>query len=261
MGVSVLTVLVGMLPFTVMQPAAANQSYLHVIGDAFQFGSSELLYREFHCGERDRLSSKVFYQQDDGSLIARKLLDYDSGTTTPSFVQQNYRAGEKVEISFDQQEVFMSMTDATDRELQKRYPIVDIESNPLVIDAGFDMFVRQNWEPLIAGQTREFDFPLASRSSLVSLRIKSSTCSYSSESDQCFVLEPANWLFRMLASPIELGYDAQAVRLTRYRGLSNINDENGDGLIVDIHYRYPVVSETACNTENLPLPDDFKKSS
>jgi hypothetical protein len=42
----------------------------------------------------------------------------------------------------------------------------------------------------------------------------------------------------MLASPIELGYDSSLMRLNRYRGLSNINDDNGDGLVVDIKYQY-----------------------
>jgi hypothetical protein len=42
----------------------------------------------------------------------------------------------------------------------------------------------------------------------------------------------------MLASPIELGYDSTLMRLNRYRGLSNINDDNGDSLVVDIKYQY-----------------------
>ena len=48
----------------------------------------------------------------------------------------------------------------------------------------------------------------------------------------------------MLASPIELGYDSTLMRLSRYRGLSNINDDNGDGLVVDIKYQYQEAAVT-----------------
>jgi hypothetical protein len=41
---------------------------------------------------------------------------------------------------------------------------------------------------------------------------------------------------RILVKPIELGYDKEARRLTRFRGLSNIGDANGNGLVVDIKY-------------------------
>jgi hypothetical protein len=32
--------------------------------------------------------------------------------------------------------------------------------------------------------------------------------------------------------------------LNRYRGLSNINDDNGDGLVVDIKYQYQETAVT-----------------
>ena len=41
------------------------------------------------------------------------------------------------------------------------------EDLPLVIDAGFDAFVRQHWDSLVAGDTHRFQFPFADRESLV----------------------------------------------------------------------------------------------
>lgn len=246
--------LVAMSALPALQGAVANQSSRHVIGDAFGLKSNDPLYSETHCGINE-LASEVIYQHRDGTLIAHKALDYESGPTTPSFVQHNIQAREKIRVSFDQQEVSMSVTTAGNKELENKYPVNDIDSTPLVIDAGFDVFIRHNWDKLVAGETREFQFPLASRSSLVSLQVKPSVCSYATETDQCFKLEPANWFFRMLASPIELGYDANLARLTRYRGLSNINDESGKGLVVDIRYRYQATPGTACNIDRLLLSD------
>jgi len=233
-----------------LQGAVANQSSEHVIGDAFGLKSNDLLYSETHCVSNE-LAREVIYQQRDGTLIAHKALDYQSGPTTPSFVQHNIQAKEKIKVSFDQQEVSMSVTTSGNKELENKYPVIDIDSTPLVIDAGFDVFIRDNWDKLVSGESREFQFPLASRSSLVSLQVKPSVCRYETETDQCFMLEPANWFFRMLASPIELGYDANLARLTRYRGLSNINDESGKGMIVDIKYRYQATPGTACSIDHL----------
>ena len=79
-----------------------------------------------------------------------------------------------------------------------------------------------------------------------SLRIQALGCSYPTQTDQCFRLDVANWLLRILVKPIELGYDAEARRLTRFRGLSNIGDANGDGLVVDIRYDYEDLGVQAC---------------
>ncbi len=244
--------LILLLLLPALQNAVANQSAEYVVGDAFGLKSNDYLYRETHCGI-DELTSEVIYQQRDGTLIAHKTLDFQSGPTTPSFVQHGIQANEKIKVSFEQQAVSMSVINSAGKELENSHSVVDVEVTPLVIDAGFDGFVRANWEGLVSGETRRFQFPLASRASLISLQVKSSTCSYETDTDLCFTLEPANWFFRMLASPIELGYDANLARLTRYRGLSNINDENGKGLVVDIRYRYQPTPGTACSIDRLLL--------
>jgi len=254
-----LITMIALVGLPAMQGAIANQSSEHVIGDAFGLKSNDFLYSETYCGISE-LASEVIYQDPDGTLLAHKKLDYLSGPTTPSFVQHNIQANEKIAVSFDQQAVSMSVTDSTNREIENVSSVIDTDGTPLVIDAGFDVFIRNNWDKLVAGKTREFQFPLASRSSLVSLQVKPSVCSYESEADQCFTLEPANWFFRMLASPIELGYDANLARLTRYRGLSNINDESGKGLIVDIRYRYSASPGTACDIDRLLLSDNGIKN-
>ncbi len=238
-----------------VQGVFANQSTGQVVGEAFGLESSELLYSEIHCGIDDH-ASEVIYQQSDGTLIAHKLLDYQSGAITPSFIQHNVQSEEKIEVRFDQLAVSMSVTTSGALEQEKRHPVSDNADKPVVIDAGFDGFIRTNWATLIAGDTLEFQFPLASRSSMVSLRVKPSACSYESDSDQCFTLEPSNWLYRMLSAPIELGYDPKYMRLARYRGLSNINDETGKGLVVDIKYSYQASTVAACDVGRLLLSEN-----
>ena len=251
--------LIALVALPALSSATANQSLTHVVGDAFELESDVLVYRETHCGVQDELASEVFYQHGDGTLIAHKTLDYRSGHMTPSFVQNNFQAREKIRVSFEQEAVSMSVTDYGSQESKKTHSVTDAASKPTVIDAGFDGFIRANWDNLVSGEMQEFQFPVASRASLVSLRLKPSVCRYETETDQCFTLEPSNWFFRMLTSPIELGYDASLARLVRYRGLSNINDENGRGLVVDIKYRYLATPGTACSIDRLALSDNTTK--
>lgn len=237
-----LTLLALLLP---AQGYSATQSFQQVIGNATGLQSGEYLYREVHCGAKNELASEVLYLSRDKTLIAHKKLNYESGSTTPSFIQTNVLNQEKIDVSFDQKAIVMSMIAADGKQTSRQYQVSRIDKDPIVIDAGFDTFIQQNWKELVSGKTKVFQFPLVSRSTLISLRVKSAVCQYQTETDQCFALEPANWFFRMLASPIELGYDSSLIRLNRYRGLSNINDENGDGLVVDIKYLYQS-QEIAC---------------
>jgi hypothetical protein len=217
---------------------SAVQLYEQVVGEATDLQSGESIYKEVHCGVATELPSDVFYQSTDGNLIAHKTIDYQSGRTTPSFTQTYALNQERVNVQFDQETLVMAMTARDGTKSDRQYKVSALDKTPIVIDAGFDIFIRDNWKELLSGETKVFQFPLVSRAQLISLQAKKSICQYDSETDQCFALEPSNWLFRMLASPIELGYDSTLKRLNRYRGLSNINDANGDGFVVDIKYQY-----------------------
>ena len=91
------------------------------------------------------------------------------------------------------------------------------------------------------------------RTALIELQVSASSCSFESENSQCFKLEISNWLYRMLSSPIELGYDRSEKHLIRYRGLSNIENESGVGLDVDIRYSYQNLPGQACVLDSKAL--------
>lgn len=220
------------------QSHSTDQFYQRVIGDASELESGEPLYKEIHCGAENELASDVYYESDDGVLIAHKTLNYQLSPTTPSFTQAYALNKEKVKVEMNQKTLMMSMTARDGKVTKQSYQVSKLGEIPVVIDAGFDVFIRHNWEKLVSGDTKTFQFPLVSQAQLITLRVKKTLCQYDTKIDQCFALEPSNWLFRMLAAPIELGYDSTLMRLNRYRGLANINNANGDGLVVDILYQY-----------------------
>lgn len=106
--------------------------------------------------------------------------------------------------------------------------------------------MRRHWDELLTGKSKTFLFAFADRLKLLELRIQRAECSYSSENGQCFKLELSNWLFRLLVAPIELGYNPVTKNLSRYRGLSNIGDGNGNGLVVAIRYDYQIDANSIC---------------
>ena len=227
-------------------PITAGDKIGETVGLAYDLKTDELLYSETHCVSEDSVKREVLYKDAEGKLMASKLVDYSSGVTTPSFVQHNLYSSEFIEVGFEQGMVSMAIIDADSREILKSAQAQPSQKLPIVIDAGFDSFVRQHWDSLEAGESHEFQFPLADRETLVELRIQTLGCSYLSQTDQCFRLDVANWLLRILVKPIELGYDKEARRLTRFRGLSNIGDANGNGLVVDIKYDYSDSNPEIC---------------
>lgn len=239
--------------FAMTHNAYANDIVAQTIGEAFDLESDELLYSETHCLSEDALAREVIYRDVDGKLIAHKSLSYETGLMTPSFVQRNFYSQESIEVELKQDELTMTIRDVNSGEPAKVISTQPSPSLPVVIDAGFDEFVTANWDSLVAGDNKSFQFPFAARESLVKLRIKPVSCTYESGTDQCFSLEMNNWFLRMLVNPIELGYDAKLKRLARYRGLSNIGDGKGNGLVVDIRYHYQDVPATACAVDDLKL--------
>lgn len=233
--------------FTAVQ---ATQTKVFSIGEAYSISNEELLYRETHCQSDDKLHREVLYKNPDGESIAYKSLDYRNGFMVPSFKQTNFQTNEETRVTLDDEKVTLSFTDANREQTLETLTNKNSADLPMVIDAGFDAYIRQNWDSLVAGQSQSFQFPLASRLTLIELQVSESSCSFQSDNSQCFKLEMSNWLYRMLTSPIELGYDRTQKQLIRYRGLSNIEDENGTGLDVDIRYYYGDIPLQACTLDD-----------
>jgi hypothetical protein len=237
----------------VTQQAYAKEVSVRVVGAAFDLDSTAPLYTETHCVSDNALTHNVLYRDMEQELIAHKVLDYSSGPLTPSFVQHNFYSQEVIAVELRQDQLIMTVKAAGNPEPQEFLFPVSQASMPIVIDAGFDNFVTQNWNALVGGQSKQFQFPFAARESLVDLRVKAARCSYSNETDQCFILRLDNWLIGRLVSSIELGYDPVLKRLTRFRGLSNIGDAKGAGQSVDIRYRYQDMTALPCSLDDLKL--------
>lgn len=244
----------------VLSSSYAESSNSFSLGEAFSLEDEKLLYREAHCPRNYGLQREVFYFDPQGESIAHKSLDYRHGSATPAFVQHNYQTDEKTGVRFKQSDIELFYRDNKGVIAEKSLDLAQQKPElPIVVDAGFDSFIRKHWDSLIAGENRQFRFALPTRGQLVDLRVSTTSCSYASERDQCFAMAMDNWLFRMLVDDIELGYDPESRQLTRYRGLSNIEDADGNGIAVDIRYSYQDLPSNTCVITSHSLDSDKRQ--
>ena len=145
--------LINALALVVMLSLPALQSYANTgnthltpfsVGTAYDRGSRQLLYEEHHFISSDGMTHRVEYFEPDGDVLAIKTLDYTSGDSTPSFRQEQYSIGEVLAARFNGDELVLSRNES-------RKTLEHESDLPLVIDAGFDRFVRERWVELLAG--------------------------------------------------------------------------------------------------------------
>ncbi len=226
--------------------AHASPLVVQTIGEAFDQNSNKLLYSETHCVSQDALTREVLYRNTKEQLIAYKVLRYDSGPMTPSLEQRNLYSNAIVAIEWQRGTILVTAGENIADGKTRSVSLLPRAESPVVIDAGFDALVTGNWDSLLDGVGKRFQFPVAALEAIMELRIESAPCSYDTQTDQCFTLEVDNWLISMVVDATELGYNSQSRRLTRFRGVSNISDGSGTSLVVDIHYRYQDLAALQC---------------
>ncbi len=222
-----------LLPLMVSQANAVFAG--SVTGRAYDLEGDVLLYTEEHLYPSEYRHT-VTYREATGEVFAQKRLDYTHSFTVPDFRQENTRNGEVIEVVRTDSDKLEVTYQANDKQKPKQKQVT-IE--PLmVVDAGFDHFVREHWDPLRKGRSLTIAYLAPSRRQTVDLRIKEIECS--SSDDVCFEIAPDAWLLGLVLDPIFLTYEKEARQLLRFRGRGNIVDKNGDYQTVDIRYEYPV---------------------
>jgi len=223
---------------------AAIASSERIEGIALRLPERIEAYRELHS--ISALSHSISYSAPDGTPIAQKWLDYACSDAAPAFEQRDLRSGKRLGGSWSAGSYRLEYGD--------RSKLVEA-SEELVVSSGFDRFVRQHWQALQQGSKVELDFALPAR--LQTFRLSISRVSTESEEDSQLLwlrIVPAQALLRMFVAPIELAYD-EAQQLRVYRGLSNLSDETGKSMSVEIRYRnIPPAGALASATEGASFP-------
>lgn len=184
-----------------------------VVGSAYDRDTGDFLYSEHHFCRENLMQCTVQYRDSFGVIFAKKHLDYRQSPTSPSLVMTDYRSGEELRVPTSTQ-------------------------TNLVVDAGFDNFIRSTWDTLDAGGNVRFRFLVAGSEKPIKMKALRSNYDGCITSELCLEINLNSWFLRMIIDPIELSYSRADRRLLRFSGISNIKGENGETLNVDIHYLY-----------------------
>lgn len=200
-------------------------------GYAYDIVTGELRYTEEHVFDEGK-QHRVFYREADGKQFAEKLLDYSSGWLTPQVLQINNRLGEKIEVVALDSENLKGMYRAS-QDSKEKVKTVRLD-NRLVVDAGFNYFIKHQWHRLITGERIEFDYLVPTRLSKVRLAASKIGCEaiYT-----CFKITAANRLLAMVIKPIRLVYLTDVKQLYEFEGRSNIASADGSYETVIIKYQ------------------------
>ncbi|NHN36093.1 hypothetical protein G8764_02165 [Pseudomaricurvus alcaniphilus] len=233
------------IPAALGAGAASQSAAAEIVGEAFLAGSDQLAYREYLYRNTQGHIHRVVYELPDGSLLAEKTLAFGEPLSQPSFRQQNYFTGRVIGVDVVPAESAPAPLQvamyhhATGEAMQRTLaPVSDQRS--LVIDAGFDPFIRSKWYSLLQGQKQAIQFPLASSGRLLDMVVAKTRCADGPAQTTCFRIYPDSMLLNLLLrDPVHLVYENSGARLLTYRGVGNVALADGQLPRVEIHYRYP----------------------
>lgn len=232
---------------------APDESTLWTIGTAWTSDKSAVLYYEYHFAENPdlQLSTRVQYRRADGSVFAEKTIDYSRSLTAPDIQHIDYRNTARIttELTDDTRAAMIRVGfQAHDSPRYREEMLAHRES--VVVDAGFDPFVRKHWESLITGESVSAGMLVPSRLDTVRVSLTktdASHCDQAATDVYCFVIRPAGMLRAVgwLVDPIYIGYDPQSKRLKVFDGISNLRNDNGEPQNVLITFEYFQNHQTA----------------
>lgn len=216
------------------------------IGTAWSSDRSQVLYREVHFAEDPALdlTTRVEYRRDNDEVFAEKDIDYSVSRTAPAIFQVDHRNNARIVTRHPNPEPGPVV------ELEVRpYDSDDVQTDTfayedgMIIDAGFDPFVRQHWDRLTEGRRVTTEFLVPARMDTVNISISKTDiddCNFPAQDMHCFVIKPAG-LLRVVSwfvDPIYIAYDNKTRRLLMFDGVSNLRDDNGEPRNALIHFEY-----------------------
>jgi hypothetical protein len=216
-------------------------------GFARSLDTGELLYIESHAvsGTGANESRVVLYRcAGDSTPFARKQLEYSADRTAPAFDFEDARSGFAEGLRRDAGGLTV-FERAGARAPTRTEPITP--TRMLVVDAGFDDFVREQWDSLESGNAPRVAFLVPSLLESVDFRIRK-VAEATIEGEAASVIRlslagPLGWFL----PDIDVSYRKRDRRLMRYRGLTNIRDAQGELLKAQIDFTGDARVESSVN--------------
>jgi len=220
------------IPAVAADISTPQRSITEIHGEARTPGGDALLYAEQHyirheAGEpSERL---VLYRCPDGQAFARKTVDYGDALQAPEFVLEDVRFGYREGFADGAGFIRRDAGSPEQREAIRA-------GAALVVDAGFDEFVRAKWDALQRGDKVALDFLIPSRLAAYGFKLQRLRSEQQfGESATVFRLSLSG-MFGWFADAIDVSYRDSDRRLMRFEGLTNIRRDDGESHVARIEF-------------------------
>lgn len=213
-----------------------------IIGYAYDVREGSLFYTEAYRNHYDQngklLKSDVVYQgPDESTVLATKQLQYSKHPYAPEFTFSNHTAQYEESVSWVNGNTVLLRNKEPGSKWRERQLQV---AEPIVADAGFDVFLKDHMATLVEGKTLHFNFLNPAR--LDWFRF----CAEVVEQYVATVtirVYPDNTLLRWLVDPILLTYELpstaqESPKLLHYSGLTNLSLSGSSPVEANIFYEY-----------------------
>jgi hypothetical protein len=206
-------------------------------GVALDSKSKTVLYIEEHEELLDngkRIGLKTSYRDPSGKVIVQRTVSFKENETTPTFRTEDYRNGylEGAEARGDSVRLYWRKNYGS--PLNEKTILIP---GPAAVDAGFNNFIQNNWNDLLQGNKRRFNFGAPFALDYFGFRVYKTDEKVVGDRRQVVMqCEIDSFFLRLFITPIVLTYDVESKRLVEYSGISNINNDNGKSYFVTIQY-------------------------
>lgn len=207
------------------------------MGYAYDSDTNQLLYTESHHEQYSGgilQRSEVIYKDPAENIFASKIADFSNSQFMPEFALENTRTGHEEKTRFIDNKyevIFSESKNNTRKEAQIKF------EDSAVSDAGFDNFILEHWDQIIAGKKFKRDFLVPSMQEFLSFRIyQDAIVNKEGQSLRLINIEPDSFFVRVIAGTLKLYYDSDKPALRIFEGVSNMRDSKGDNYNVLIKY-------------------------
>lgn len=221
---------------------AARDGTVRFRGYAYDQASGKYAYtenHEQHWANGKWLSGSVTYTAPDGTVLARKSLDFGNDPYIP-LVRTDYTAGGYVEAITDNRDPIVAERRAkTGAEMKSR----SIERrSPMVADAGLGRFIVAHFDRIMGGDSVQFRLVAPSQLDTYKFRVQRfEDTTFEGRPAVQFRIELDSFL-RVLAGlitgPIEVVYDPQEHHMLEFRGPSGLIDPKSGKRYGDVRVEY-----------------------
>ena len=196
------------------------------------------MYSEFHEEKfvGDKIKESITkYKDPNSKILSERIMNFSEDLTKPKFVLKDLRSGyiEGSELLPDRRVRVYARESFEDKIEEK---ILKVEE-PFVIDGGLTYFFRQNWERLLNGERIEFNFIAPAKLDYFRFRVsKNSIVTVGDRKGMQLKLEINSFILRAFVDPILITYALDNKEILAYKGISNVNDDNGKSHSVEIDF-------------------------